>query len=606
MSLSSSSLVPRMQGYSTLQETASINDDVDSYGNNLIDTNNFTTQSELESTSHPISNLDESQIITPHKFMTNAEDLFPKSKSCIHGGFYKILFLLVVFLGLNNLLLVLSVLFDLRVDELKIWKFTLIFDIFVCGYITVYMVLKLFLFIVSKFSSVALHYLVPFGRPLSFCVAAIVLVTTFPLIVDSKSPLPFWALRIKDVFDIIVACSITEMIKFFFVLSIETFVFGDIQGPAYSYLWIQRALISLTVVPKATGKNGDVFLKLFKVEENIGGIKQTIEALKRASPFLLDGYTASQVKVRAEEITEQIMKNVDISHKGLLDVTDLSFVLGNNAQQFIRKVRISILGETNFEKCDRITKPELVLAITKLIEQRKSLLDLLNSRRLIVDVLDQIISTIMIIVMGVLILSGFGVNIYTLLVGLGTAFLGLGFAFSTTLQGLLESLTMIFFVRPFQIGDLVRVDDGPVCRVESVNLFSTFLYSADGYGVLYPNAVLSRSKISNYRRSKFVTLTFKHYVKIEVTGEQIARLKGLVKGFLESAPSVYSRDFTLMITSTHDTYLVIELEVTIKTIWQDAKNRKKREAEITLFLLNAVQNLEIHYYPKFDLPLKCK
>ena len=49
------------------------------------------------------------------------------------------------------------------------------------------------------------------------------------------------------------------------------------------------------------------------------------------------------------------------------------------------------------------------------------------------------------IILVIILVTLLEVNIYTLLVGLGTTFLGLGFALSTTIQGLLESLQMIFF-----------------------------------------------------------------------------------------------------------------------------------------------------------------
>jgi len=52
------------------------------------------------------------------------------------------------------------------------------------------------------------------------------------------------------------------------------------------------------------------------------------------------------------------------------------------------------------------------------------------------------VTTIILVIILVVLLE---VEVYTMLVGLGTAFVGLGFALSTTIQGLLESLQMIFF-----------------------------------------------------------------------------------------------------------------------------------------------------------------
>jgi small-conductance mechanosensitive channel len=58
----------------------------------------------------------------------------------------------------------------------------------------------------------------------------------------------------------------------------------------------------------------------------------------------------------------------------------------------------------------------------------------------------QVIQVVVFIVAAVFILVEYGgLDVYTLLVALGTAFIGLGFAFSSTLQGLMESLQMLFF-----------------------------------------------------------------------------------------------------------------------------------------------------------------
>jgi len=115
---------------------------------------------------------------------------------------------------------------------------------------------------------------------------------------------------------------------------------------------------------------------------------------------------------------------------------------------------------------------------------------------------------VFVIILGVLIvLQNFGVNVMSLLAGLGLGGLALALAAQDAAANLIGSV-MILLDRPFSIGDAVKVNDIEG-NIESIGFRSTRIRTTYNSLVTIPNSTMAKEKIDNmgvrpYRRVRQV------------------------------------------------------------------------------------------------------
>jgi small-conductance mechanosensitive channel len=68
-------------------------------------------------------------------------------------------------------------------------------------------------------------------------------------------------------------------------------------------------------------------------------------------------------------------------------------------------------------------------------------------------------------------------DITAFVLSVGTLFVGLSFAYGKTLQEVFDSLYMLYFVQPFDVGDIISVADGPHLRAEQVGILTSYFLS---------------------------------------------------------------------------------------------------------------------------------
>lgn len=94
-------------------------------------------------------------------------------------------------------------------------------------------------------------------------------------------------------------------------------------------------------------------------------------------------------------------------------------------------------------------------------------------------------------------LDNFGVNITTLIAGLGVGGIAIALAVQNILSDLFASLTIVLD-KPFVYGDTIEVDTFRG-KIEKVGLKTTRVRSATGEQVVFPNSNLLQSRIRNYQ-----------------------------------------------------------------------------------------------------------
>lgn len=105
----------------------------------------------------------------------------------------------------------------------------------------------------------------------------------------------------------------------------------------------------------------------------------------------------------------------------------------------------------------------------------------------------KLVGRVLIIVVGTLIMFQFlGFDITVFLAGAGIIGLVIAFAAQDTLSNLFSGIH-ILLVRPFKKGDLIEIDKTKLCRVESIGLQSTHLYSVyENIEITVPNNMLTK------------------------------------------------------------------------------------------------------------------
>ncbi len=106
---------------------------------------------------------------------------------------------------------------------------------------------------------------------------------------------------------------------------------------------------------------------------------------------------------------------------------------------------------------------------------------------------------VLLVLVGITVLSQFGVQTTSIIAALGAAGLAIGLALQGTLQNIAAGL-MLLFLRPFRVGEYI--DAGDVSgTIKEIGLFATELRTFDGLYVMAPNSSLWGKPIRNYSRN---------------------------------------------------------------------------------------------------------
>jgi len=142
-----------------------------------------------------------------------------------------------------------------------------------------------------------------------------------------------------------------------------------------------------------------------------------------------------------------------------------------------------------------------------------------------------IIISAVIWVIGILfLLNNWGVNVTTFIAGLGIGGIAIALA-AQTILGDLFSYFVIFFDRPFEIGDFIIVQD-KMGSVEYIGIKTTRLRSLSGEQLVFSNTDLTNSRVHNYKRMETRRIVFQFGVPLHTPREKVARIGSIVKDII--------------------------------------------------------------------------
>ena len=133
----------------------------------------------------------------------------------------------------------------------------------------------------------------------------------------------------------------------------------------------------------------------------------------------------------------------------------------------------------------------------------------------------------------VFLIDNLGYNVTTIVTGLGIGGIAIALAAQTVL-GDFFSYFVIFFDRPFEIGDFIIVDDKIIGAIEYIGVKTTRIRAITGEQIVCSNKDLTDSRVHNYKRMLRRRVVFNIGVIYQTPADQMKKIPGIIKSIIES------------------------------------------------------------------------
>ena len=153
-----------------------------------------------------------------------------------------------------------------------------------------------------------------------------------------------------------------------------------------------------------------------------------------------------------------------------------------------------------------------------------------------------LLSTVMKVVVWIfallLILSNLGVNVSSLIAGLGIGGIAVALAAQALLGDIFSSIT-IYFDKPFEAGDFIILEDGTTMGVvEKIGFKTTRIKAIGGEEVVVSNSSLTSQKIHNYKKMEKRRVAVNFGVVYSTPQEKMQRIPEIVKNIVDSISEI--------------------------------------------------------------------
>ena len=133
-------------------------------------------------------------------------------------------------------------------------------------------------------------------------------------------------------------------------------------------------------------------------------------------------------------------------------------------------------------------------------------------------------------------LDNLGVNVTTMIAGLGVGGVAVALAVQSILGDLFASLSIVID-KPFVIGDFVIVDEY-MGTIEHVGLKTTRIHSLGGEQIVFSNSDLLKTRIRNYKRMRERRVLFGFGVLYQTPIDVVEKIPDLVRAIVEARKNV--------------------------------------------------------------------
>lgn len=131
-----------------------------------------------------------------------------------------------------------------------------------------------------------------------------------------------------------------------------------------------------------------------------------------------------------------------------------------------------------------------------------------------------------------LILSNLGVNVTSLIAGLGIGGIAVALALQNILSDLFSSFA-IYFDKPFEVGDFIIIGEH-MGTVKKVGIKTTRIGSLQGEEIIISNKELTSSRVQNFKKMEKRRIVFSFGVTYETSNDKLKKIPDIIKRIIES------------------------------------------------------------------------
>ncbi|MGC3943396.1 MAG: mechanosensitive ion channel family protein [Chryseolinea sp.] len=147
-----------------------------------------------------------------------------------------------------------------------------------------------------------------------------------------------------------------------------------------------------------------------------------------------------------------------------------------------------------------------------------------------------IIINIIIWILGTIFLfDNLGYDVSTVLTGVGIGGIAIALA-AQNIIGDLFNYFVIFFDKPFEVGDAINVDDKNG-TIEYIGLKTTRLRSLSGEQIVIANSDLTKSRVHNFKRQENRRIEYNFSILYRTPVEKLKKIPGMIREIIERTPN---------------------------------------------------------------------
>ncbi|PLW58181.1 hypothetical protein PCANC_00836 [Puccinia coronata f. sp. avenae] len=312
-------------------------------------------------------------------------------------------------------------------------------------------------------------------------------------------------------------------------------------------------------------------------------------ALKNGTKRATDGKVSSTHSAR--KLAKKLFEGLDEDQGGV--------ITRNEFEPYFKTAGEAAMAFNLFDKDGNgdIDRKEMRNAVVRIYKERRALALGLRDMSSAVSKLDTVlisIACLLTIFIWFFIFNPKGTS--SQLVPMATIILGFSFIFGNAAKNLFESMLFIFSVHPYDVGDLVMIDDVHMFVTE-FGLFSTTFQRVDGQVVVAPNSLLSSKKhIINIRRSGSMWETTEVMVGFETPLEIIHEFRARLRQYVIDNPREWKGGLDVNIDFMQNQNLIqLIIVMEHKSNWQDWAARWDRRTSLMKEMKRIMDSLNITY-----------
>ncbi|EMS14224.1 small-conductance mechanosensitive ion channel, putative [Entamoeba histolytica HM-3:IMSS] len=338
--------------------------------------------------------------------------------------------------------------------------------------------------------------------------------------------------------------------------------------------------------------------------------KQLFDNLHQLQTCIFNGYETKNESFQTERVPLSTVNESIMSSDQIL----FSEIDHHQIKKSILK-RCFYEEETN-KWFDEMFKKDIIeiedcISAIRLVDKKKDLLKRkVRDKETISIALSRIIDVFGILLILIIICLINGVPISSYLLPSCTFFLGFSFIFGNYMKRVWESLVLVIFIRPFDIGDRIQVTGFPAVIIDEVQLLSTVAHNPNGEQYILPNDFLYNSVITQLKRSPFYTIELYINVDITIDFKIIEEIRVSLEQFVKTDTTFkWNTDIIFSpvdVTLEHKINFLLWIEVNNITYNDPGKYLKAKKMIIELLTNELVKRNVIFTLPKQRLVVDLK